>query len=81
MAWERDLPSGVPTKVTLFDEAGWVIENKHSTDFESSPAPPRLCCEHPDIMSCSNIGSNACSQHNPAARTSSWYAGASGIRI
>jgi len=28
MAWERDLPAGVPTKITLFDEDFVVVRGK-----------------------------------------------------
>jgi len=40
-----------------------VIENKHSTDVESPPPPPRVCMSiHPEGKSCSDLDSSAGSQ-------------------
>jgi len=40
-----------------------VIENTHSTDVESPPSPLRVCMSiHAEGKSCSDLGSNACSQ-------------------
>jgi hypothetical protein len=40
-----------------------VAESKHSTDVESPPAHPRVCMSvHTEGESCSDLGSNACSQ-------------------
>ena len=34
-----------------------VVENKHSTDVESPPRPPRVCVSiQPEGKSCSNLG-------------------------
>ena len=39
------------------------VENTHSTDFESPPPPPRVCTSiHPELESCSDLGSSACSR-------------------
>ena len=46
-----------------------VVENKHSTDVESSPPPPRARMSiHPEGKACSDIGSSACS-HRPSCPT------------
>jgi hypothetical protein len=43
-----------------------VIENKHSTDVESPPSPPRKCMSiHTEGKSCSYIGSSACTNDPP----------------
>jgi len=46
-----------------------VIENKHSTDVESSTPPLRARMSiHPEGKACSDIGSSACS-HRPSCQT------------
>ena len=56
-------PRGVVLRAQRRRQGRGAVQNKHSTNVESPPPPPRLCMSiHPEGKSCSCLGSSACSQ-------------------
>ena len=64
--------SAVPAAyIAPYTRGTWVIENKHSTDVESSPRPPRVCMRfHNQDKLCSDMG-RVLVCNDPPARA--WY--------